>query len=85
MIHNVILAKYKNDYKIEIEFDDGKKGVMDFSKYLKFGGVFEHFHDINFFRAFTVNKELGVISWQNGIEIAPETLYSEAIGSKQAV
>jgi hypothetical protein len=31
MIHDVISAVYKEDYKIEIEFDNGEKGVMDFS------------------------------------------------------
>jgi hypothetical protein len=80
MIHNVVFAVYKGDYKIEIGFDDGKKGIMDFSKYLTRKGVFERFNDLEFFRRFEVNKELGVISWQNEIDIAPETLYSETMG-----
>jgi hypothetical protein len=49
MIHDVISAVYKKDYQIEIEFDNGEKGIMDFSKYLKRGGVFERFHDMKFF------------------------------------
>ena len=81
MIHDVISAVYKGDYKIEIEFDDGKKGIIDFSKYLTRGGIFDRFRDIEFFRNFTVNTELGVLTWQNEIDIAPETLYSEATGS----
>jgi hypothetical protein len=43
MIHDVVRTVYKGDYKIELEFDDGKRGVVDFSKYLEKGGVFEHF------------------------------------------
>ena len=78
MIHDVISAIYIEDYKIEIEFDDGKKGIMDFSKYLDRGGVFESFKDINFFRNFELNPELGILTWQNEIDIAPETLYAEA-------
>ena len=81
MVHDVVRAIYKGDYKIEIEFDDGKMGTIDFAKYLKRGGVFERFRDINFFRQFKINPELGVLSWQNEIDIAPETLYSEATGS----
>jgi len=34
MIHDVISAVYKGEYHIELEFDDGKKGTIDFSTYL---------------------------------------------------
>jgi hypothetical protein len=81
MIHDVVSACYKGDYQIEIEFDDGKKGTIDFSKYIVRGGVFERFRDIDFFRHFEVNPELGILSWQNEIDIAPETLYADATGS----
>jgi hypothetical protein len=81
MIHDIVSATYKKDYKIEIEFDDGKKGTIDFAKYLKKGGVFERFHDMDFFRRFEIHPELGVLTWQNEIDIAPETLYAEATGS----
>jgi hypothetical protein len=81
MIHDVIRAEYKGDYKIELEFDDGKRGVVDFSKYIEEGGVFERFKDIEFFRKFSVNDELGALTWENGVDVAPETLYAEATGS----
>jgi hypothetical protein len=78
MIHDVVSAVYKGEYKIEITFDDGKQGIVDFSKYLRKGGVFERFKDIDFFRNFKINEELGVLTWQNEIDLAPETLYAEA-------
>jgi hypothetical protein len=40
MIHDVVAAVYKGGYRIELEFDDGNRGVVDFSKYLDKGGVF---------------------------------------------
>ena len=80
MIYNVILAEYKGGYRIELVFDNGRRGIVDFSKYLKRGGVFERFRNIDFFRNFRINKELGVITWDDDIDIAPETLYSEATG-----
>lgn len=80
MIHDVVSAKYKNGYKIELTFDNGKCGVVDLSSYSKRRGVFERFRDIEFFRSFKVNKELGVLEWSDGLDIAPETLYSEATG-----
>ncbi|MBI5141768.1 MAG: DUF2442 domain-containing protein [Nitrospirae bacterium] len=81
MIHDVVSASYIDNYEIEIEFDDGNKGVMNFSGYLCRGGVFQRFKDIAYFRNFEINRELGVLTWQNEIDIAPETLYAEATGS----
>jgi hypothetical protein len=54
---------------------------MDFSKYLNRGGVFERFRDKRFFRKFEINKELDVLSWENEVDIAPETLYADATGN----
>ena len=56
-------------------------GVVDFAPYLQRGGVFSRFRDIAFFREFRVNPELGVLTWQNEIDIAPEMLYAQATGS----
>jgi hypothetical protein len=36
---------------------------------------------MEFFRHFQIHPELGVLTWQNEIDISPETLYSEATGS----
>lgn len=81
MLKDVILASYKDGYKIEVTFEDGAKGIVDFSKYLSRGGVFEKFKDIEFFKNFKINDELGVLTWGNEIDIAPETLYAEATSS----
>ena len=81
MVHDVIAAVYKGGYRIELTFDDGKMGIVDFSKYLKKGGIFKRFQDIEFFKSFNVNEELGVLTWGDEIDIAPEVLYSEATGS----
>jgi len=81
MIHDVVSAVYRGGYKVEVTFDDGKKGVVDFVKYLRRGGVFERFKDMDFFRGFTINRELGTLTWEDKIDVAPETLYAEATGS----
>ncbi len=80
MVPDVVSAVYKGKYKIEITFEDGKKGIVDFSKYPDKGGVFSRFRDIKFFKSFKVNPELGVLSWGDEVDVAPETLYSEATG-----
>ena len=43
--------------------------------------MFEQFRDLEFFRSFSINKELGVLTWGDEIDIAPETLYAEATGT----
>lgn len=81
MLKDVISANYKGGYKIEVTFEDGATGVIDFSKYLSKGGVFEKFKDIEFFRNFKINSELGVLTWGDEVDIAPETLYADATNS----
>jgi hypothetical protein len=88
MTPDVISASHLEDYKIELTFDDGSKGVVDFSKYLSLGWVFKRFHDKDFFLSFEINGEIGVLSWRDerdDIEIAPETLHSEARGPHFAI
>lgn len=82
MLHDAVHAEHKGGYRIEIVFDDGKRGIVDFVRYLSEGGVFERFRDIEFFKAFTVNEDLGTLTWGGGeVDVAPETLYAEATGT----
>jgi hypothetical protein len=81
MTPDIVSATYMDQYRIEITFEDGKRGVVDFAKYLKKDGVFELFKDIEFFKNFEINQELGTLTWQNQADIAPETLYAEATGT----
>ncbi len=81
MIHDVVSATYQGSYRIEITFDDGKRDIVDFTPYLKRGGVFKRFRDLTFFREFRVDAELGALTWGDEIDIAPETLYAEATGA----
>jgi len=77
---DLIEAKYIDGYTLELLFENGRKGTYDFSTYIKRGGVFSRFSDLSYFRSFYVNKELGVLCWPDGLDIAPETLYHRATG-----
>jgi len=35
---------------------------------------------MEYFKQVQINKELGVLCWPDGVDVAPETLYSEATG-----
>jgi hypothetical protein len=79
-MNDVIDIEYKGGFVYRVVFDDGKSGSVDFSEYLGRGPVFEPLRDIAFFRKAKI--EGGTISWPNGADVAPETLY-EKIGSRQ--
>jgi len=55
--------------------------IVNFSKYLDKGGILEQVKDIGFFRSFSINGNLGTLTWNRKVDIAPETLYAEATGS----
>ena len=80
MNYDVIAVRYLEGYKLEIDFENGKRGIVDFHSYLKKGGVFNRFSDMQYFKQVQINKELGVLCWPDGVDVAPETLYSEATG-----
>ncbi len=77
MLVDVTDAIYKDGYKLEVVFEDGNRGIIDFSEYTEKGGVFAQFKNLEFFKSFVVCKDLGTIVWGEEIDIAPETLYSK--------
>ena len=77
MYYDLKSATYRDGYKIELTFEDGTRGVVDFSRYLEKGGVFEKFQDIDFFKKFRIHEELKVLCWEDDVDIAPEAVYSE--------
>lgn len=68
----VVNAKYVEDYKIEVVFDNGEHKLVDCLKWLD-GGIFEPLKEKDEFKKFFVDG--WTIAWPNGADIAPETLY----------
>ncbi len=68
----VIAAQYLHDYLIHIVFSNGKEGTIDLKSYVG-QGVFEPLVNQTYFKKLFVDG--WTISWPNGADIAPETLY----------
>jgi hypothetical protein len=81
LIPDIVAAEFLGGYRIELAFADGQRGVVDFRGYLDRPGVFQRFQDPDFFRAFRVDEELGTLTCNGEIDIAPETLYAAATGA----
>jgi hypothetical protein len=72
---SVTRAEYCGKYLIRLTFNDGKSGTVDVQPLLD-GPIFEPLKNLDYFRRFFI--EGGTLSWPNGADIAPETLYEKA-------
>ena len=76
MFTHVIEAKYIDDYRVWLLFNDGAKGEVDLSPEL-FGELFEPLKDKRLFSSFKLEGH--TISWDNGADFAPEFLRENII------
>ncbi len=74
-LNDVREIEYTSGYRFRVVFDDGTGAIIDFSEYLERGPVFAPLRDRELFRMARI--EGGTITWPNGADIAPETLYEK--------
>jgi len=81
MFFDVTDAQYDSEYRIHVEFEDGSRGTVDLSDYIRPDTVFEVFRDTHYFNNFRI--EYGTLVWGEGeVDIAPEALYERATGKQ---
>lgn len=74
MIPRVRSAKVCGPHSVRLTFTDGTRKRVNLRTLLR-GPVFEPVRDPKYFRGLTVDATAGTITWPNGADIAPETLY----------
>ena len=73
---HVIEARYLGDYKVWLEFNDGRKGVVDLADEL-YGDERTSLRDIDKFSTFYLDYGLATIAWHHGADFAPDYLYEK--------
>lgn len=84
MFLHVTKAKPLDGYKVEVCFDDGRKGIADLAEAIE-GPMFESLKDPDMFRKFRVDEELQTIVWPNGTDLAPEYIYYKVFQNEPAL
>jgi len=71
---SILKANYENEYKIQLEFSDHKKGEVDLKDFIINGKIkpFKELENIEKFKQFQVDYTL---KWNDDLDLAPEYLY----------
>jgi hypothetical protein len=72
----VIEVKPGKDFSLLLTFSNGEKKRFDVKPYLGIG-VFKDLKDLSLFNS--VKPFLGSIQWANGLDLCPDTLYTESV------
>jgi hypothetical protein len=61
---------------LEVLFEDGLKGQIIFYP-SRFRGVFKSLEDENEFKRVFIDREIGTVTWENGLDLAPDVMYEQ--------
>jgi len=68
-------AKYEGGYRVRVEFNDGRKGIVGLGDTIRNDQreIFRPLRDPDYFKRFRVAMD--TLVWENEADIAPEFLY----------
>jgi hypothetical protein len=72
-MHKIINVKVLNDYKVELEYDNGRQGIADLS-HLAGKGVFSLWNNYDAFRNVKIGSS-GELVWNDQVDLCPDSLY----------
>ncbi|OGS81640.1 MAG: hypothetical protein A2061_09900 [Gallionellales bacterium GWA2_59_43] len=63
-------------FQLSVQFIDGTEGIVDMAAFLRRDcGIFESLRDAGMFS--TAHIENGAVTWENGLDLAPDRMYDE--------
>ena len=77
----VSAARYSFDYTLELTFSDGLQVKIDFTDWINKYPFFKPLQDLNYFKNLSLDG--WTVVWENGADIAPETLHEIALQKQQ--
>ncbi len=75
---HVVDTRHLGGHRVWLRFDDGLEGEVDLRGALR-GPIFEPLQDPARFAGFTVDVTL---TWPNGADLAPESLYARVLDAR---
>ncbi len=81
---SVIDAKYQDNYKVLLQFNDNKEGIVDLKDFILNGKIkpFKQLQNIEKFKTFKVDYTL---KWNDDLDLAPEYLYFKAFENEKSL
>ena len=73
-IHRIEHFAIVAPYTVSVRFEDGTEQRIDFAPVLE-GELFGPLRDLNIFNAVSLDSEVGTLTWPNGADFDPATLY----------
>ncbi len=73
-IHTVTGFEKVDRFTLRVWFEDGAEQLIDFEPVLA-GEIFEPLRDPEYFARVRLDEEIGTLSWPNGADFDPATLY----------
>ena len=72
-MHRIVNVTVFENFKLELEYDDGRKGITDLS-YLAGKGIFSLWNDYEIFRNVRIGSS-GELVWNDQVDLCPDSLY----------
>ncbi len=78
--HDIIRLEVLPDFRLNLAFADGRKGVFDVRKHVQFDGIAEPLGDPEYFAQVNIDPEWKTLCWPNGYDLCPDCIYHWATG-----